>query len=243
MKQKTVVITGASRGIGRALALHFAAEGYDLAICGYKNKSALAETEKAIRNAGRRCIACQGDIGSSGFVQDFFCRIQEAFPHIDVLINNAGISHIGLLQDMSDEEWERIIQTNLSSVFYCCRSVIPVMLAQGYGSIINISSVWGNAGASTEVAYSASKGGVNAFTKALAKELAPSNIPVNAIACGYIDTDMNKHLNPAEQQTLFEEIPAGRAGTPEEAAALAYSLTKSSPYLTGQIITMDGGWL
>lgn len=242
MKAKTAIITGASKGIGLALALQFAAKGYDLAICGHQDKTALAETSEAITALGRKCISCMGDIGNPEFVQDFFQQIQANYSTIDVLINNAGISYFGLLQDMSDAEWNQIIQTNLSSVFYCCRESIPLMLSQKYGHIINISSVWGNIGASTEVAYSASKGGVNAFTKALAKELAPSNITVNAIACGYINTDMNKHLSPEEQQTLYEEIPAGRPGTPEEVAALAYSLTDTSPYLTGQIITIDGGW-
>lgn len=242
MNTKTAIITGASKGIGLALALHFAAKGYDLAICGRQDKTALAETTETILSMGRKCVSCMGDIGDSCFVQDFFQQIQESYSTINVLINNAGISYIGLLQDMSDAEWNQVMQTNLTSVFYCCRQIIPFMLAQKYGHIINISSVWGNIGASTEVAYSASKGAVNAFTKALAKELAPSNITVNAIACGYIDTDMNKHLSPSEQQSLYEEIPAGRPGTPEEVAALAYSLTDASPYLTGQIITMDGGW-
>lgn len=242
MKPKTAIITGASKGIGRALALQFATKGYDLAICGHRDKAALAETSEAITCMGRNCVSCMGDIGNPEFVQDFFQQIQTNYSTIDVLINNAGISHIGLLQDMSDAEWNQIIQTNLSSVFYCCRKAIPLMLAQKHGHIINISSVWGNIGASTEVAYSASKGGVNAFTKALAKELAPSNITVNAIACGYINTDMNKHLSPAEQEALYEEIPMGRPGTPGEAATLAYSLTDTSTYLTGQIITMDGGW-
>lgn len=243
MKAKTAIITGASKGIGRALALHFAAKGYDLAICGHRDKTALAETSETIVGMDRKCISCMGDIGNPEFVKDFFQQIQANYSSIDVLINNAGISHIGLLQDMSDTEWNQIMQTNLSSVFYCCRKVIPLMLAQKHGHIINISSVWGNVGASTEVAYSASKGGVNAFTKALAKELAPSNITVNAIACGYINTDMNKHLSPAEQHALYEEIPMGRPGTPEEVANLVYSLVDTSSYLTGQIITMDGGWI
>lgn len=243
MKAKTAIITGASRGIGRAMALQFAEKGYDLAICGHRDKAALAETSETIIGMGRKCVSCMGDIGNPEFVQDFFRQIQADYSTIDVLINNAGISYIGLLQDMSDAEWGQIMQTNLSSIFYCCKNTIPIMLSQKYGHIINISSVWGNVGASMEVAYSASKGGVNAFTKALAKELAPSNITVNAIACGYIDTDMNEHLSPAEKQALYEEIPAGRAGTPEEVAGLVCSLAETSPYLTGQIITMDGGWI
>ena len=130
----------------------------------------------------------QCDVGDSAQVADFFSQIQITYPHIDLLINNAGISYVGLLQDMSDDEWTAIVNSNLSSVFYNCRAVIPTMLAQQYGKIINITSVWGEIGASTEVAYSATKGGVCAFTKALAKELGPSHITVNAVSCGFIDS-------------------------------------------------------
>lgn len=162
---------------------------------------------------------------------------------VDVLINNAGISHIGLLSEMSYEEWERILHTNLTSVFSCCKLAIPHMVSQKSGRIINISSDWGICGASCEVAYSATKGGINAFTKALAKELAPSNIQVNAIACGVIDTQMNACFSEEERAELADEIPAGRFGTPEETAHLAVQLATGNEYLTGQIITLDGGWL
>ena len=158
------------------------------------------------------------------------------------MVNNAGVSHIGLLSDLSLDEWNLLIQTNLTSVFCCCKHAVPNMVRNQYGRIINISSVWGIAGASCEVAYSASKGGVNAFTKALAKELAPSNISVNAIACGVVDTRMNQHFSTEEQQKLAEEIPAGRFGTPKETAQLAAFLASAPAYLTGQIISLDGGW-
>ena len=161
---------------------------------------------------------------------------------IDILVNNAGISHIGLLQDMTYEEWQNIINVNLGSVFTMCKNVIPFMLKAGHGKIINISSVWGNVGASCEVAYSASKGGINSFTRALAKELAPSNIQVNAIAFGAIDTDMNHFLDEEERTSLIDEIPAGRLASPEEAAQFITSISDSGTYLTGQIISMDGGW-
>ena len=144
---------------------------------------------------------------------------------------------------MPFEEWERLISVNLSSVFYCCKLAIPGMVRKKQGTIINISSVWGVCGASCEAAYSASKGGVNALTMALAKELAPSGIQVNAIACGAIDTDMNRFLEPEERNALLEEIPAGRMGTPEEAAQLVLQLAQSPSYLTGQIIRLDGGWI
>jgi 3-oxoacyl-[acyl-carrier protein] reductase len=162
--------------------------------------------------------------------------------HVDCLINCAGISHIGLMTDMQDREWHNIIDSNLSSVFYCCREIVPAMVHEKKGRILNISSVWGNTGASCEVAYSASKGGMNTFTKALAKELAPSGIAVNALACGLIDTTMNQCFSEDERNALCEEIPAGRMGTPQEVADMTALLCRAPYYLTGQIITIDGGW-
>ena len=160
----------------------------------------------------------------------------------DILINNAGISHVGLLTDMSLEEWNRVLQVNLTSMFCCCKHAIPPMVHEKSGRILNISSVWGNVGASCEVAYSASKGGVNGFTRALAKELGPSGITVNAIACGVIDTRMNRCFSEDERRQISEEIPVGRFGLPQEAASLALSLVNAPDYLTGQVITLDGGW-
>ena len=147
-----------------------------------------------------------------------------------------------ILDAMSIDSWNNVIQTNLTSVFSCCKCAMPSMIHKKQGCIINISSVWGNVGASCEVAYSASKGGVNSFTKALAKELAPSNIQVNAIAFGAIDTDMNKFLNEEERLSLISEIPAGRLASADEAAQLISAVTDCGTYLTGQIISMDGGW-
>ena len=135
------------------------------------------------------------------------------------------------------------MDTNLSSAFYCCREAVPYMVSRKQGRIINISSMWGVAGASCEAAYSASKAGLNGLTQALAKELAPSNIQVNALACGVIDTDMNRCFSEEERRALMEEIPAGRFGTPEEAAVLACQILEAPEYMTGQIITMDGGWI
>ncbi len=177
------------------------------------------------------------------FVESCFNQIADANRHLDILINNAGISYVGLLQDMKIEAWHRLLSTNLSSAFYTSRLAIPNMLKHGNGHIINISSVWGIAGASMEVAYSAAKGGLNSFTKALAKELAPSSIRVNAIAPGMIDTDMNNCFSPEEKSAITEEIPIGRMGTAEEVGELVLQLIKSPAYLTGQIISLDGGWL
>ncbi len=172
-------------------------------------------------------------------MQDMFREI----PYLDVLVNNAGISYIGLLTDMTYEEWQQVLRTNLDSCFLTSRNALPGMIHRKKGKIINISSVWGNVGASMEVAYSASKGGVNSFTKALAKELGPSNIQVNAIACGVIDTDMNKCFSEEERQELIAEIPADRMGKTQEVAQLVVQLCTGNEYLTGQIITLDGGWI
>lgn len=239
---KTVLVTGASRGIGHAIAMAYAKKGYSLVICG-RNQKTLESTANEIRSLGADCLAVTCDVGKYDEVERLFAKASERFGAIDVLVNNAGISHIGLLQDMSIEEWNNIVNTNLSSVFSCCKLVMPDMIRRCSGSIINISSVWGVSGASCEVAYSATKGGINAFTKALAKELAPSGINVNAIACGVIDTEMNRCFSEEEIQNIIEEIPAGRMGSPDEVAALALSISEGSSYLTGQVIVLDGGYI
>lgn len=240
---KIVFITGASRGIGAAIAHRFAKEGYSLIINCRNSKDALMTLKKELQeNYHVPVLASVGNVGDPDYVSGLFQQIKLEFGGVDVVINNAGISHIGLLTDTSFEEWNNILSINLSAAFYTSKLAIPYMLSKQAGKIINISSVWGNVGASCEVAYSASKGGLNTFTKALAKELAPSNIQVNAIACGCIDTAMNQCFSPEERAALEEEIPAGRFGTPEEVAALAYALASEHHYLTGQIITLDGGW-
>ena len=240
--KKTVLITGASRGIGRSMALLYAKHNYNIVICS-RHIDTLQNTAREINELGAECLAVAADAGRHEDVVKLFDDAVSRFGSIDVLINNAGISHIGLLQDMSIDEWNNIISINLTSVFSCCKLAIPYMLRAGHGSIINISSVWGVAGASCEVAYSACKGGINSFTRALGKELAPSNIQVNAIACGVIDTDMNRCFSDEERAALVEEIPAGRMGAPEEVAQLALHIAEDCNYLNGQIITLDGGWI
>ncbi len=243
MPRSTVLITGASRGIGRAAALKFAQKGYNVAISCIRNEERLLQTKREIETLQAPCLAYLGDMGQADCCQELFSRIQAQFGTVDVLVNNAGISYIGLLQDMTPENWDQILRTNLTSVFHCCRLAIPGMVHQKRGKIVSISSVWGVVGASCEAAYSATKGGINALTKALAKELAPSNIQVNAIACGAIDTEMNQWLKEDELVSLTEEIPAGRLGRPEEVADLIYHLSHKESYLTGQIIGLDGGWI
>lgn len=240
---KIVLITGASRGIGAAIAHRFAKEGYSLVINCRNSMEALIDLKETLLETYHvPVLASVGNVGDPTYVCELFEQINETYGGVDVVINNAGISHIGLLTDTSFEEWDNVIHINLSAAFYTSKLAIPYMLSRHAGKIINISSVWGNVGASCEVAYSASKGGLNTFTRALAKELAPSNIQVNAIACGCIDTAMNQCFSKEERIALEEEIPAGRFGTAEEVANLAYSLACDHNYLTGQIITLDGGW-
>lgn len=240
---QTVLITGASHGIGRAIATAFAKAGNQLIITCHHSKAALLAFQKELEDTFHiDVLASIGDIGDYAYVERLFDEVSARFGGIDILINNAAISHIGLLSDMSIEEWNRILHTNLTSVFSTSRLFSPYMVQQKRGKIINISSVWGEVGASCEVAYSACKGGVNAFTKALAKELAPSNVQVNAVACGIIDTRMNSCFSEEERQLLAEEIPAGRFGTPDEVASFVLSLAVGNDYLTGQVIALDGGW-
>ena len=245
MKQRKALVTGASHGIGKAIATRFAAEGCDLILnCKTDHELLRATAHELSATYGIRTQVIPCDVGDHAAVCDMFEQIRTFFDGdgIDILVNNAGISQIGLLTDLSIDDWNRVIATNLTSVFSCCDEAIPYMVHEKSGCIINISSVWGTVGASCEVAYSASKGGINTFTKALAKELAPSGISVNAIACGVIDTRMNGCFDAAERAALEEEIPMGRYGTPEEAAALAWQLATAPTYLTGQILSLDGGW-
>lgn len=239
---KTVLITGSGRGIGRAIAIKFAKEGYRVVINSNKSKNELEETKEKLLPYNIPVFSMQGDVGSYDFCRNFVTEVKNFFGTIDILINNAGISHIGLFSDMTPDEWNTVINTNLTSVYNLSSLVIPDMVRNKSGKILNISSVWGNIGASMEVAYSTSKGGMNSLTKALAKELAPSNIQVNAIACGAIDTEMNRFLSSDELTLLTDEIPASRLGRPEEVAELAFNLCTGNDYLTGQIIGLDGGW-
>lgn len=242
--KKTALITGASRGIGLAIAKEFAKAGYQLVITCSKTEADLLALKKELESTyATPVLTSVGDMADYNYVNQLFSDITKHFQGVDVVINNAGISYVGLLTDMSIDDWNHIVATNLTSVFSTSKLAIPYMLQQKEGKIINISSVWGNVGASCEVAYSACKGGINSFTKALAKELAPSNIQVNAIACGCIDTQMNACFSEEDRAALAEEIPAGRFGSPEEVAHLALQIASGNAYLTGQIITLDGGWI
>lgn len=236
---KYALVTGASRGIGRAIAEMLASDGYHLYLTCIHSGEMLSAF--AAELAGRYSVSCTpfvGDMGNFDDVSALFASIEQ----LDVLVNNAGISYVGLLSEMSLTDWRKIMSTNLDSVFYTSKLSVPLMLRRHSGKIVNISSVWGNVGASMEVAYSASKGAVNSFTKALAKELAPSNIQVNAVACGVIDTDMNHCFSPEEMDALRQEIPCDRIGMTAEVAQMVKSVLDAPAYLTGQVITLDGGW-
>ena len=237
---KIAVVTGASRGIGKAIAHLLASNGYDVHMTCYNHIEELTAYAKEWSGQYKvTCTASKVDMKDGSQVDAFFSSLKA----IDLLVNNAGISIVGLLTDLSVEDWHLVMDTNISSMFYACRRAIPLMLQKHSGHIINISSIWGNAGASAEVAYSASKGAVNSFTRALGKELAPSNIQVNALALGVMDTDMNACFSQEEMEDLCNEIPADRLGMPEEAARMVLLLAQAPSYLTAQVITMDGGFL
>lgn len=243
---KTAIVTGASGSIGGAIAKRLADAGYSLVLIGNRSIEKLEDVCKLCQASGKQkktvIHTLSGDLGTPSGARHLIDQALGLLRQVDLLVNCAGISHIGLVSDMTDEEWLHILNTNLSSTFYCCRSIIPSMVHEKTGHILNISSVWGDRGASCEAAYSATKGGLNAFTKALAKELAPSGIAVNALACGMIDTPMNSCFSEDEIRQICEEIPAGRMGTPEEVADMAFRLAEAPVYLTGQIVTIDGGW-
>lgn len=243
MNRKTVLITGSSRGIGKAIAIKFAKKNYNVVINCIKNEEHLQSVKKEIEDYQVSCLSYVGDIGIYENAKELFAQVKKQFGGIDILVNNAGISYIGLFQDMEPEVWNKLINTNLTSVYNCCHFAIPEMVQKKQGKIINISSVWGITGASCEVAYSATKGAINALTKALAKELAPSGIQVNAVACGAIDTEMNFFLDDQELLDLVNDIPTGRLGKAEEVADFVYQIATKHAYLTGQAIVFDGGWI
>lgn len=243
MNGKNAIVTGASRGIGRATALTLAQKGYNILANSSKSIDELNSLKEEILSLGVNCEVFVGDIGVHSTAVEMIDHMHNTLGDVDVLINNAGISYVGLLQDMSFDEWDHIIRTNVTSVFNLSKLAIPDMISKKSGHIINISSVWGLCGASCEVAYSASKGAINSFTKALGKELAPSGIRVNAIACGAVDTTMNSCFSKEDLESLCDEIPAGRMASPQEVAELVAHLLDAPSYLTGEVIKMDGGWI
>ena len=244
--KKTAVITGASGGIGGAAAIQLAKEGYSLALLGHRSKEKLQKVKQACMNAQPNSDAvifslC-GDLSNAKEAGQLIQKAVESLGHVDLFLHCAGISHIGLLTDMSDEEWMNVINSDLSSVFYCCREVVPYMISKKKGRILMISSVWGNVGASCEVAYSAAKGGIIAATKALAQEVAKKHVTVNAIAPGFIRTEMTDVLPEDVKKAMGEQIPLKHFGeTKDIAEAVAFLASDEAAYITGQVLHVDGG--
>ncbi len=242
---KNVLVTGATGGIGSSIALEFAKCGYNVALHTF-SKQGTANHLAAELSAkyGIKTTAVEADISKETDVKAMFDILENDFGKIDILVNNAGVSSVMMLCDTTEAEWDRVMNVNLKGVYLASKYASVNMVHNKWGRIINISSVWGNVGASCEVCYSASKAGVIGFTKALAKELAPSGITVNAISPGLIDTEMNAHLTENDIKKLCDEIPVGRMGKPNEVASLAVFLaSENASYITAQNIMVDGGWL
>lgn len=242
--EMTVLITGGSGGIGGAIAERFASVGMNIVIHYMNSHEAANDVARRCMALGAKVMTVAADMKDRSQLVRMAERLESSGMMPDILVNNAGKAHYGMLADVTEEEWDDIMAVNLKGTFMCSQIFMPYMISQRYGRIINVSSVWGISGASCEVAYSASKGGVNAFTKALAKELAPSKVTVNAVAPGAVQTAMLANLQADEVKMLEEEIPAGRLASPEEISSLVYFLAlPESGYITGQIISPNGGWI
>lgn len=244
LKGKVALITGGSRGIGRSIALELVKAGAAVVISYSKNEAEAEKTINLIKEIGGFGKSVKGDVSLYKDAAEIIDFTIKSFGSIDILINNAGISYIGLFMDMQESEWNKLFDVDLKGVINCSHYALQHMVRQEKGNIINISSIWGNSGASCEAIYSAAKGAVNSFTKALAKEMAPSNIRVNAIAPGVINTEMNNWLTIEERKDLISEIPMQRFGNPEDIGKLAvFLVSDAANYITGQIITVDGGFI
>jgi len=242
--EQTVLITGASRGIGAAIAQRFAAVGMQIVIHYRDSHEAANEIARSCMKQGSKVLTVSADIQSNEQILKMRDKLEQMNMLPDIVVNNAGISHYGLLSDVTEADWDRVMNVNLKGSFLCTQAFMGEMIRQKYGRIINVSSIWGISGASCEVLYSTAKGGLNAFTKALAKELAPSGVTVNAVAPGAVQTDMMAGFQAEEIDALTNEIPVGRLASPHEVASLVYFLAlPESGYITGQIISPNGGWL
>lgn len=242
--KKVALITGSSRGIGRAVAAKLASDGYAVCINYIERQDKAEELVKALTAAGCDAMCFQADVADADAVDAMAKAVRERFGHISLLVNNAGIARQCLFQDISREYWKRIFDVNLNGAFNTIQAVLPNMLHEHSGCIINTSSIWGLHGASCEVAYSATKHAIVGLTRSLAQELAPSGIRVNCVAPGVIDTDMVQVLGSDTLSELAGDTPVGRLGTPEDIAALvSFLASDAASFITGQVITSDGGFI
>lgn len=239
--KKTVIVTGGSRGIGAAIVNLLAQDGYNVVINYNKSDEIASKMKEELAQNGCSVEIFKADVSNREEVKQLIEFTLNKFKNIDVLVNNAGITQTKLFTDITDEDWNKMLATNLNSVFYTTQEVVKNMIHNKRGCIINISSIWGLVGSSCEVHYSVAKAGVDAMTKALAKELGPSNIRVNSIAPGIIDTDMNKYLTDEEIVGIEEEIPLGKIGKVEDISKCVKWLIEDN-YTTGQVISINGGW-
>ncbi len=241
LKDKVAVVTGASRGIGRAIALRLAAEGARVVVTA-TTLEGVQKTAETIQQNGGEALAVQVNVADAESVANLFKTVLDQYGRVDILVNNAGITRDNLLVRMSHEEWQAVLDVNLTGVFNCIKAVTRTMMKQRVGKIINISSVVGEIGNAGQANYSAAKAGIIGLTKSVAKELASRNIQVNCVAPGYIQTDMTEQIPESAREQLLSAIPAGRMGTPEDVAALVVFLASSdSDYITGQVMNVDGG--
>ncbi len=242
MRQATVVVTGAAKGIGRSMAIRFAEAGYNVVINYNHSEKKAKELSEWMTGKGYAHLLFKADITHRASVEKMMHSAIDAFGGIDVLINNAGISNWQIFSDVTESDWDQMMAVTLKGLYNCTQCALKTMVSEKEGIIINVSSMWGQVGASCEVAYSTAKAGVIGFTKALAKELGPSNIRVNCIAPGMIETDMMAGFSESEKRELIEEVPLMRIGLPEEVASCALFLaSKASSYITGQVIAPNGG--
>ena len=237
---KTALITGGTKGIGKAVALEFLKQGYEVVLNYHSDERSALATQDEFNMLGYCPVLLRADVSDELQVRQMFKEFFGIYEKLDVLVNNAGISLVRVIQDTAACDWDKIFNVNVKGVFLCSKAVVDRMIGNGGGSIINVSSIWGEVGASCEVAYSASKGAVIAFTKALSKELAPSKVRVNCVSPGVIDTEMNSHLTGDEMQGLIEQIPAGRIGYPEDVAKACLYLAEAD-YVTGEVLSVGGG--